>query len=77
MGTEHEKKEMAEKEPSKVMCPRCSSGNARVVSRKDNFRPRLHTGNLWSDLAPISTTVNYKCQDQNCGHEWNETTTFE
>jgi hypothetical protein len=77
MGTERKKEEMAEKEPGKVPCPRCSSGNVRIVSRKDNFRPRLHTGNLRSDLTPISTTVNYKCQEQNCGHEWSETTTFE
>ena len=77
IDTERKKEEMAEKEPGKVTCPRCASGNVRVVSRKDNLRPRLHTGNLRSDLTPISTTVNYKCQDQNCGHEWNETTTFE
>ena len=74
---EEELWEEAKLKAHKVTCPHCSSGNVRVVSRKDNLRPRLHTGNLRSDLTPISTTVNYKCQDQNCGHEWNETTTFE
>ena len=65
---------MAEKEPDKVTCPSCSSHNVRVVSRKDNLRPRLQTGNLQTDLTPISTTVTYKCQNQDCGHEWSETT---
>jgi hypothetical protein len=77
MGTEQEKKEMAEKEPVKVTYPSCSSGNVRIVSRKDNFRPRLQTGNLRTDLTPISNTVNYKCQEQNCGHEWSETACLE
>jgi DNA-directed RNA polymerase subunit RPC12/RpoP len=63
---------MAEKEPDEVTCPSCSSRNVRVVSRKDNFRPRSQTGNLKTDLIPISSTVSYKCQDQNCGHEWSD-----
>src|SRR5437879_13757117 len=61
---------MAEKESDKVTCPSCSSRNVRVVSRKDNFRPRSQTGNLKTDLTPLSTTVSYSCQDQNCGHAW-------
>jgi hypothetical protein len=64
---------MAEKEPQGA-CPNCSSQEVRVVSRKDNLRPRPQTGRLQTDLAPISTTVTYKCQNQDCGHEWNETT---
>jgi DNA-directed RNA polymerase subunit RPC12/RpoP len=63
---------MAEKEPDEAACPRCSSHNARVVSRKSNLRPRSQTGNLKTDLTPISTTVTHKCPD--CGHEWSETT---
>jgi hypothetical protein len=56
-----------------VTCPGCSSSNVCLVNRKDNFRPRSGTGNLKADLTPISTTVNYKCQDPNCGREWSET----
>jgi DNA-directed RNA polymerase subunit RPC12/RpoP len=66
--------QMAEKEPKNVTCPNCSSRPVGIVSRKDNYRPRSHTGNLKTDLTPISTSVTYKCQDQNCGHEWSETT---
>jgi hypothetical protein len=77
MDTERKKEEMADKELGKVTCPRCSSGNVRILNCKDNFRPRLHTGNLRSDLTPISTTVNYKCQEPNCGQEWTETTCLE
>ena len=73
IGNEKEE-QMAEKESDKVTCPRCSSRNVFVVSRKDNFRPRSQTGNLKTDLTAISTTVNYKCQDQNCRHEWSVTT---
>jgi hypothetical protein len=65
---------MTEKEPDQVACPRCSSQDVRVVGRKDNLRPRSQTGNLRADLSPISTTVTYKCQNPDCGHEWNETT---
>jgi len=72
---ENQKEEpMAEKEPDKVKCPSCSSRNARVVRREDNFRPRSQTGNLKTDLTPLSTTVSYRCQDQNCGHEWSDIT---
>ncbi len=67
---------MAEKEPDKVTCPSCSSRNVCVMSRKDNFRPRSQTGNLKTDLTPLSTTVSYRCQDQNCGHEWSESTSL-
>lgn len=63
---------MAEKEPDKVTCPSCSSRNVRVLSRKDNFRPRSQTGNLKTDLTPISTTVAFQCQDGHCGHEWSD-----
>jgi DNA-directed RNA polymerase subunit RPC12/RpoP len=62
---------MAEKEPDKPACPGCSSKNVRVASRKNDFRPRSHTGNLQTDLTPISVTVTYQCQD--CGHQWSET----
>jgi DNA-directed RNA polymerase subunit RPC12/RpoP len=62
---------MAEKEHEKPSCPRCSSQNAGVIGRKNNYRPRSHTGNLQADLTPISVTVTYRCSD--CGHEWNET----
>ena len=65
---------MTEEKPDKVTCPNCSSYNVRVVSRRNNLRPRLQTGNLQTDLTPISSTVSYKCQDQACGHEWSETT---
>jgi hypothetical protein len=64
----------AEKEPDQVTCPDCSSHNVRVVSRKSNLRARSQTGNLQADLTPISATVTYRCQDQDCGHEWSETT---
>ena len=64
--------QMAEKEPDKVTCPRCCSPNVRIVSTKDIFAPRSHTGNLKTDLTPISTAVTYNCQDQNCGHEWSK-----
>ena len=71
--TENKKEQqMAEEEPDKATCPRCSSHNVRVMGRKSNLRPRPQTGNLQTDLTPISTTVTYKCQD--CGHEWGETT---
>ena len=71
-ATANEKEEpMAEKEPDKAACPRCSSPDVAVVSRKNDLRPRSQTGNLKTDLTPISTTVAYKCQD--CGHEWSET----
>ena len=63
---------MAEKEPDRATCPGCSSHNVRVTGRKSNLRPRPQTGNLQTDLTPISTTVTYKCED--CGHEWGETT---
>jgi DNA-directed RNA polymerase subunit RPC12/RpoP len=65
------RKKLAEKDPDQVTCPACSSRNARAASRKDNFRPRSHTGNLQADLTPISVTVTYRCRD--CGHEWSET----
>ena len=65
---------MAEKVSDKETCPSCSSHNVRVVSRKNNLRPRLQTGNLQTDLTPISITVTYKGQNQDCGHEWSETT---
>jgi hypothetical protein len=65
---------MAEKESDKVMCPACSSHNVCLLSQKSNLRPRSQTGNLQTDLTPISTTLTYKCQNQDCGHEWNETT---
>jgi DNA-directed RNA polymerase subunit RPC12/RpoP len=64
---------MAEKESDPVTCPNCSSRNVRVLSQKENFRPWSRTGNLKTDLTPISTTVSYKCQDPNCGHEWETT----
>ena len=64
---------MAEKNADKVTCPICSSHNVQIVSKKNNLRPRSQTGNLKTDLTPISTTVTYKCQDK-CGHEWSETT---
>jgi hypothetical protein len=73
MDTENKKEEITVEEPSQVTCPRCSSRRVRVVSRKDNYRPRSQTGNLRTDLTPISTTVTYKCQDQTCGQEWSET----
>jgi hypothetical protein len=62
---------MAEKEPNQATCPGCSGQRIRVTSRKNNFRPWSHTGNLQADLTPISVTVTYQCQD--CGHEWSET----
>jgi DNA-directed RNA polymerase subunit M/transcription elongation factor TFIIS len=62
---------MAEKEPDKATCPRCSAHNARVVGRKANLRPRPQTGDLRADLTPVSTTVTYECHD--CGHGWDET----
>jgi hypothetical protein len=62
---------MAEKEPAKPTCPGCSSQNVRVASRKNDFRPRSHTGNLQADLTPISVTATYQCQD--CGHQWSQT----
>jgi hypothetical protein len=65
---------MAEKEPEGVACLRCYCQDVRVVSRKNNLRPRLQTGRLETDLTPVSTTVTYKCQNPACGHEWNETT---
>lgn len=68
------KVKMAEKESDKETCPSCFSHNVRVVSRNNNLRPRLQTGNLQTDLTPISTTVTYKCQNEDCGHEWSETT---
>jgi hypothetical protein len=74
MNTENKKEEIAEEEPDKLSCPSCSSRSVRVVSRKDNYRPLSQTGNLRTDLTPISTTVTYKCQDKTCGHEWSETT---
>jgi hypothetical protein len=74
MDTESKKQKIPEKEPEKVTCLGCSSRNVRVVSRKDNYRPRSQTGNLRTDLTPISSTMTYKCQDQSCGHEWSETT---
>jgi hypothetical protein len=64
---------MAEKEPDMVVCPSCSSQDVRVVSRKNNLRPRSQTGNLQTDLTSISTTVSYQCQNRDCSHEWNET----
>ena len=66
-----ERKKMAKNESGQATCPGCSSQHVRVTSRKDNFRPRLHTGNLQADLTPISVTVTYQCQD--CGHESSET----
>ena len=73
--TQNTKEEsMAEKESDQVMCPGCSAHNVRLLSRKSNLRPRSQTGNLQTDLTPISTTLTYKCQNQDCGHEWNETT---
>src|SRR6516225_10551122 len=60
------KTQMAEKSADKVTCPRCSSQNVQLVSRKNNLRPRSQTGNFKTDLTPISTTVTYKCQDK-CG----------
>jgi DNA-directed RNA polymerase subunit RPC12/RpoP len=63
---------MAEKEPDQVTCPGCSGKNVRVASRRSNYRPRSHTGNLQADLTPVSVTVAYRCQD--CGHEWSATT---
>lgn len=62
---------MAETEPDKRTCPRCSAHNARVAGQKGNLRPRPQTGNLRADLTPVSTTVSYECPD--CGHGWYET----
>ena len=62
---------MAEKEPNQATCPGCSGQRIRATIRKNNFRPRSHTGNLQADLTPVSVTVTYQCQD--CGHEWSET----
>jgi hypothetical protein len=64
---------MAEKESDEVTCPNCASRNVRVLTRKDTLRARPQTGNFRTDLAPISTAVTYKCQDENCGHEWIKT----
>jgi hypothetical protein len=62
---------MPEKEPNQASCSGCSGQRVRVTSRRNNSRPRAHTGNLQADLTPISVTVTYQCQD--CGHEWSET----
>jgi len=65
---------MADSIPDQVKCPTCSLGKAFVVNQQNHLRPRPQTGNLQTDLKPISTTVLYKCQNKECGHEWNETT---
>lgn len=61
-------------EATPVACPTCSSREVRTVREKPNLRPRLHTGNLLTDLTPISVTVTHKCQNPDCGQEWSTTT---
>jgi hypothetical protein len=63
---------MAATQPDMEICPRCSSRDVGVVSRTEHLRPRPQTGNLRTDLTPVSTTVKYRCKDPNCGHEWSE-----
>jgi hypothetical protein len=65
---------MAEKESERVKCPVCSSPAGRAVNEHAVFRPRSQTGNLKTDLTPVSITLTYRCQDQACGHEWNAIT---
>lgn len=64
---------MIEQETEKAVCPTCSARNVRVVNRKNNYRPWPQTGNLRTDLTPVSITLTYQCQNKACGHEWTET----
>ena len=64
---------MADKRVAEITCPKCAGHDVLLVNQKSNLRPRPQTGNLHTDLTPISTTATYKCQKQGCGHDWSAT----